>query len=110
MSSSSPSTSASSIDAVSSGSPWTRSLTSHTWRIDLQHSHSGEPQRTSAPVQEPLAILQLKLSAAAAEAEGQPTETAVTMAMDRATVQRALAQLDDLDRVLQAKAGGGAGG
>ena len=96
-------------------SPWSRSLTSHTWRIDLHHSTTGHSPPTPSS-QQPLAILQLQLtSAPPAPSNPSPTEAAgakmeaVTLAMDRGTVQRLLAQLDEVDRVVQARAGAGGG-
>jgi hypothetical protein len=96
-------------DAVN---PWSRTLTSHTWRIDLQQPTASSSTPASPPSQEPLAILQLQLTrppppSSAVEAVQGGEREVVTVSMDRAAVQRALLQLDELDRVIQLKAGAG---
>jgi len=113
---------------------WSRSFSSLTWRIDLQHSNTAQQQHTASVTAEPaLAILQLKLrnptpplhtdtagvigsngdvtgqrgagEKRESESVGSAGEVDVIMTMDRAAVNSVIAQLDEIDRVAQLKSG-----
>jgi hypothetical protein len=103
---------------------WSRSFSSLTWRIDLQHSNTAQQQQTASVGSEPLAILQLKLRSPPPalptsgsdvivngsggkqdESGGESADVDVIMSMDRAAVNSAIAQLDEIDRITLLKAG-----